>query len=162
MITFATDNTVRLELKLTPPILLTILVALLLSRALYKSTLFIQNKPNLPDAQTNVSPFLTRDYENQRRLRTMKNKPNQTQSNPIQSQYKPNSRKTKMKLNFYSTKDYENEQLCPRRDINPIKPNFKPDTLLPCGGGFSPLPFYPHRPFCTLFFIHYSHATHFN
>jgi len=29
-----------------------------------------------------------------------------------QSQNKPNSRKAKMKLNFYSTKDYENEHLC--------------------------------------------------
>jgi len=39
---------------------------------------------------------------------------------PIQSQYKPNSRKAKMKLNFYSTKDYENE-LCWKLQKN--KPN---------------------------------------
>jgi hypothetical protein len=52
-------------------------------------TLIIQNKPNLPNAQMNASPFITNDYENQ----------------PCR----------------------------PRRDINPIKPNLKPDTLLLCG-----------------------------
>jgi len=61
-----------------------------LSRTLYKSTLFIQNKPNLLDAQMNVSIYYTKGYKNFIPLAGYKNKPN---SNPIQSQYKPNYRK---------------------------------------------------------------------
>ena len=41
--------------------------------------LFMQNKPNLLNAQTNVSSFITKDYENERLYRHGKNKPNQTQ-----------------------------------------------------------------------------------
>jgi hypothetical protein len=92
---------------------------LLLSRALYKSTLFMQNKPNLPDTQMNASPFITKDYENQPRLRTMKNKPNQTQPNPIQSQYKPNSRNVQIDVNLVKTRNYNNEL----RTIMQNKPN---------------------------------------
>jgi hypothetical protein len=40
----------------------------------------MQNKPNLLDAQMNVTSILTKDYENVPRLRTP---PKQTQSNPI-------------------------------------------------------------------------------
>jgi len=46
--------------------ILNILVALHLSRVLYKSTLFMQNKPNLLDAQMNVGSVITKDYENER------------------------------------------------------------------------------------------------
>jgi hypothetical protein len=79
----------------------------------------MQNKANLPDAQMNVSPFITNDYENQPRLRTMKNKPNQSQSNPIQSQYKPNSRNIQIAVNLVKTRNYNNEQ----RTIIQNKPN---------------------------------------
>ena len=64
--------------------ILNILVALHLSRALYKSTLFMQNKPNLLAPQMNVSPFTTKDYENERLADAGK-------TNPIQSQYKANT-----------------------------------------------------------------------
>ncbi len=77
--------------------ILNILVALHLSRALYKSTLFMQNKPNLLDAQMNVTSFYTVDYENDNTFRLPENKAN---TNPIQSQYKPNSRKAKNERNF--------------------------------------------------------------
>jgi hypothetical protein len=40
----------------------------------------MQNKPNLLDAQMNVSSVLVKDYENKPRLRTPGK---QTQSNPI-------------------------------------------------------------------------------
>ncbi len=50
-----------------------------LSRVLYKSTLFMQNKPNLPDSQMNVNTVITKDYENERLCRRWENKPNQTQ-----------------------------------------------------------------------------------
>ncbi len=59
--------------------ILNILVALHLSRVLYKSTLFMQNKPNLPNAQMNVNKVLTKDYENEPRLRIPGK---QTQTNP--------------------------------------------------------------------------------
>jgi len=65
-----------------------------------------------------------------------KTNPIQSQSNPKQSQYKPNSRKARMKLNFYSTKDYERNDIfaVPKNKANSnpiypyrrgIKPNFK-------------------------------------
>ncbi len=56
---------------------------------------FMQNKPNFPDTQMNVSYVLTMDYVNIRLRSRRQNKPNskpiQTQSNPIQSQFKANS-----------------------------------------------------------------------
>jgi len=49
-------------------------------------------------------------------------------TNPI----KPNSRKARMKLSSYSTKDYNNEQRTMNNErlckTNPIKPNFKRGT----------------------------------
>ncbi len=51
-----------------------------LSRALYKSAHFMQNKANLLDAQMNVSSVLTKDYENKRLCRCGENKPDQTQT----------------------------------------------------------------------------------
>ena len=64
--------------------LLSAIVALHLSRVLYKSTLFMQNKPNLPAPQMNVSSVSTKDYESQGRLQTPGK---QTQSNPISSEF---------------------------------------------------------------------------
>ena len=55
------------------------LVPLHLSRTLYKSHLFMQNKPNLLDAQMNVSSILTTDYENKSNWTLGENKPNQSQ-----------------------------------------------------------------------------------
>ena len=63
---------------------------------------FMQNKPNLLNAQMNVTSFYTVDYENDNTFRLPENKPN---TNPI-------SEKPKMNLNFYSTKNYKNERLC--------------------------------------------------
>ncbi len=59
--------------------LLFAIVALHLSRVLYKSTLFMQNKPNLPDAQMNVTSCITRPYEVLTPRPRRANKPNQTQ-----------------------------------------------------------------------------------
>ena len=50
-------------------------IPLHLSRVLYKSTLFMQNKPNLPDAQMNVNAVITKDCENKRLRRGAENKP---------------------------------------------------------------------------------------
>ena len=51
----------------------------------------MQNKPNLPNAQMNVSSILTKDYESERLCRCVQNKANQTQykanTNPLQTQF---------------------------------------------------------------------------
>ena len=51
-----------------------------LSRTLYKSALFMQNKANFPDAQMNVTSLITVEYENKSNWTLGENKPNQTQS----------------------------------------------------------------------------------
>jgi len=85
-----------------------------LSRTLYKSPLFMQNKPNSPNVQMNVSNVKTMNYKNFIPLAVQKNKPN---SNPI----KPNFQKAKMNVNSLITKDYrKNDDFSVR--IN--KPNF--------------------------------------
>ena len=50
-----------------------------LSRTLYKSTLFMQNKPNFQKSQMNVSIYLQMAYENKHNWTLSENKPNQTQ-----------------------------------------------------------------------------------
>ncbi len=64
----------------------------------------MQNKPNLKDAQMNVSNIITRNYKNFIPLAGQKNKPN---SNPI----KANLKRAKMNINsiikkYYTKKDY--------------------------------------------------------
>ena len=61
----------------------------------------MQNKPNFPNAQMNVTSFYTVDYENIANCKLGENKAN---TNPIQSQYKPNSRKAKNERNFHFNK----------------------------------------------------------
>ena len=56
------------------------LAPLHLSRILYKSPLFMQNKPNFRKSQMNVYPYNTSDYENIANWTLGQNKPN---SNPI-------------------------------------------------------------------------------
>ena len=86
-----------------------------LSRILYKSPLFLQNKPNLLVAQMNVNPYNKTDYENFTPLAGQKNKPN---SNPI----KPNFQKAQINVNLTLTKDYRKKDDFIVR-IN--KPNFQ-------------------------------------
>ena len=58
-----------------------------LSRNLYKSALFMQNKPNFLDALMNVTSFYTVDYENKSNWKLGENKPNtkpiKPNTNPI-------------------------------------------------------------------------------
>ena len=60
---------------------------------------FMQNKPNVKDAQINVNSYMKSKYEKLDTWLSGKNKPN---SNPI----KPNFRKAKMNVNSLITKDY--------------------------------------------------------
>jgi len=88
----------------------------------------MQNKPNLQDAQMNVSTYYTKVYKNETASYSGKNKPN---SNPIRQACvvcegvaglnKPNLQKAKMNVNLTLTKDYrKNDDFSVR--IN--KPNF--------------------------------------
>jgi len=61
--------------------------------------LFMQNKPNVKDAQINVNSYMKSKYEKLDTWLSGINKPN---SNPI----KPNSQKAKMNVNLTLTKDY--------------------------------------------------------
>ncbi len=67
--------------------ILNILVALHLSRVLYKSTLFMQNKANLLNGQIIVTSVLTKDYENERLRRRWKNKAKTNPIKPNQTQF---------------------------------------------------------------------------
>jgi len=84
------------------------LAPLHLSRMLYKSALFIENKPNFQKSQMNVSILLQMDYENKRDWTIGQNKPN---SKPIQSQSNPICRMPKMGVNSILTKDYERNDI---------------------------------------------------
>ena len=57
-----------------------------LSRTLYKSALFSQNKPNFKKAQMNVNSVLTKDYDDIAALRLRKNKPNSKPNKSNQTQ----------------------------------------------------------------------------
>ncbi len=63
--------------------------ALHLSRGLYKSTLFMQNKANLLNAQMNVNKVLTKGYENKRLRGSGENKAKQTQFIPTEGGTNP-------------------------------------------------------------------------
>jgi hypothetical protein len=76
--------------------------------------LFMQNKPNVKDAQINVNSYMKIKYEKLDTWLSGKNKPN---SNPI----KPNFQKAKMNVNLYVIEDYRKKDDFSVR-IN--KPNF--------------------------------------
>ncbi len=81
---------------------------------------FMQNKPNLLDAQMNVTSVKTMNYEQITMNYANKNKAN---TKPI----KANLLNTQMNVSSVLTKDYENVPLRRRREnkpkTNPIKPN---------------------------------------
>jgi hypothetical protein len=62
--------------------------------------LFMQNKPNFRKSQMNVTKVLTKEYVHMDTWSSGKNKPN---TNPIQSQFKPNSNPIKAKTNPIQT-----------------------------------------------------------
>ncbi len=74
------------------------------------SPLFMQNKPNLPDAQMNVNTVITKDYENKPRLPAP---PKQTQSNPI-----PPPPFLPQKSPVFKIPDFQNPDT-----INPLRPS---------------------------------------
>ncbi len=88
-----------------------------LSRTLYKSALFMQNKPNFQKSQMNVSSLITKDYSKKDDFAVRKNKPN---SNPISS-------KAKMSAYVFVTKDYENETAFRLQKNKPKQSQFPKD-----------------------------------
>ena len=77
------------------------------ARTSAQKELIMQNKPDFPDAQMNISSVLTKDYENVPLHRHRQNKPNQTQfkpnqsqSNPIQTQFPQRKNETKFQNKF--------------------------------------------------------------
>ena len=105
-----------------------------LSRTLYKSTLFMQNKPNFPDDQMNVTKVMKKHYEKKDTWSSGKNKPNSKPNKPNTNPIKPNFRKPKMNINKVLTKDYENKANWAlfenKPNTNPIKPNTNPISPL--------------------------------
>ena len=96
-----------------------------LSRTLYKSPLFMQNKPNFRKSQMNVNVFSTKAYENKPDWTLGENKPN---SNPI-------SERPKMNASAFSQKGYENETSYRLRKNKPNQTQLRtghqpPPTLL--------------------------------
>jgi hypothetical protein len=79
----------------------------------------MQNKPNLLDAQMNVSGTITKDYENKSNWKLGKNKAN---TKPL----KANLLDTQMNVRSAITRNYNNEQRTINNELlfktNPIKP----------------------------------------
>ncbi len=84
----------------------------------------MQNKPNLLDAQMNVSKVLTKDYGNFRLYGRRENKPNQTQFLYQYAQNKPNQ--TQFQYQYAQNKAKQTQSCPPPADS-------KGDTLPLCG-----------------------------
>jgi len=97
-----------------------------LSRTLYKSALFMQNKPNFQKSQMNISNLSQMSYKNKSNWTLGENKPNQTQFKPNQTQF---PKRPKMNLNIYYTKVYNNETAFRRIKNKPNQTQFQTQCL---------------------------------
>ncbi len=104
-------ETMNYELQTTDNCHLSSVFRLLSSAFLYicresstNQLLFMQNKPNVKDAQINVNSYMKSKYENLDTWLSGQKKPN---SNPI----KPNFQKAKMNVNLTLTKDYKKKMI---------------------------------------------------
>ena len=84
------------------------IAALHLSRTLYKSALFMQNKPNFDKGQNKPNPLYKRDL---RKFYTPSDNEKQTQYKPKTNPIKPNLLNAQMNVSSILTKDYENVPL---------------------------------------------------
>jgi hypothetical protein len=93
----------------------------------------MQNKPNLPDAQMNVTTLVTIDYENISDWKLGENKPN---TKPIKANTNPIPERPKMNENLFATKVYENittfrlEKNKPNLSRRPVRRSFSEDGSL--------------------------------
>ena len=105
-----------------------------LSSAPYKSTLFMQNKPNSKIGKMNATFYSTKAYEKNGALRLSQNSPKQTQFKPNQTQNKANFQKAQNEHKLVSQKGLSKSTL--RRlpenkpNTNPISKNAKKNGLL--------------------------------
>jgi len=99
--------------------------------------LFLQNKPNLLNAQINVSPVLIKNYEDDRTCSPRKSKPNKanlTQSKPNLTQFQ---KRPKMNVTKVLTKGYENIRLPSRAENKPNLSRRSPClAIASCDGGW--------------------------
>ena len=86
-----------------------------LSRTLYKSALFMQNKPNFDKGQNKPNPLYKKDL---RKFFTPSDNEKRTQN-------KPNLLDTQMNITSVKTKDYENEPLCRCGENKPNQTQFQ-------------------------------------
>ncbi|MHC4174482.1 MAG: hypothetical protein ACYTBX_03160 [Planctomycetota bacterium] len=108
--------------------LLSAIVALHLSRTLYKFAPFYAKQSQFPKSQVNVSIFSKMVYENKSDWTLGENKPKtkpkQSQSKPI----KPNLPDAQMSVNSILTKDYERNDIFAvpenKANSNPIQSQF--------------------------------------
>jgi hypothetical protein len=84
----------------------------------------MQNKPNVKDAQINVNSYMKNKYEKMDTWLSGKNKPNQSQTNPKQTQ---SPKRPKMNIKFYKIMAYENNPLHRRNHNKPKQTQFKPN-----------------------------------
>jgi len=125
--------------------------------------LFIQFKPNLREAQMNVTSVTLKSYEENRAAQSSKNKPNQTQFNPIQSQSNPIKsqfqKRPKMNVTKALTTDYENIRPHRRAENKPNLSRRSPClAIASCDGGWrsriKPNSLYVNSFCFSLFFVH--------
>ncbi len=95
-----------------------------LSRTLYKSALFMQNKPNFDKGQNKPNPLYKKDL---RKFYTPSDNEKQTQNKPKTNPIKADFRKAQMNVNSLITKDYrKKDDFAVRKNkpnSNPNKPN---------------------------------------
>ena len=91
-----------------------------LSRELYKSTLFMQNKAKLQNTEMNVTALLTRGSEVFRLFSRRKNKPKQSQN-------KAKLQNDEMNVTSFITKGYINFRLYGHPKNKPKQSQFKPN-----------------------------------
>ena len=97
--------------------------ALHLSRDLYKSTLFMQNKPNFPDSRMNVTSVLTKDYVNECFCRASKTKPIKAKTKPNKAKTKPICLNAKNERKLVYNKGLWEFMYIDAGKTKPIKPN---------------------------------------
>jgi hypothetical protein len=108
------------------------IVALHLSRALYKFTSFMQNKPNFRKPKMNTKLYLTKTYENKTLGGRGKNKPNQTQFFKQSYQLMLLHSKYLKKTRGEFREKNLNQPQSQNRAFSPNLPNFRSAKFLVC------------------------------
>ena len=95
---------------------------------------FMQNKPNLPDTQMNITAVIIANYEENRPPTPRKNKPN---SNPIKPNFQKDGNAPTSLLLTTNDQRLTTREAQNKPNSNPIKPNYS-DLYRPKAGSFHP------------------------